>query len=1261
MKKTILLTLVVFLLFSQIAFADSTITIQSVKYINDDWQSFVIDNIELYDTNDNLITSCSNCKQLVISTKNDLGFEWDCKNYEIIASKTGYVMKKNPQEVEICDFGNDLIRVKMEEKEEIPLVDIEITNPENLETYDNENVIFSYQIKSGTADTIWYSLNGGPNTTITGSTTLNDLSEGDHTVTIYANNSEGIESSDTILFSINLPDILTVTINSPIGLILTDNVDLDFDIMGVYDTRWYVLDGSDDIEITGPVTFENLEKGFHIITVYANNSEGTEFLDSEIFEVAIIELVEIEITSPVKNYYQSTELTLSYEILKGKPDIDQIWYNYECDSLSKDNTTIVGNDVPLFLEKGVCTINIFANNTLGDEAHDSTQFEIISPVVMTITSPENTTYFSNFGTATVNLDVNFDRTPDNVNLWYRLNGGDNITVNIFTELDAYHLLDGEPTMLTDDTYLLEVFTENKDGSESTDNVTFTVEPEIVPIILSPSDGSTINTDHTTLKYTTTIGGTPDQVWYNLDGGLNTTITGDTEITGLINGDHTIILFANNSQGTEFSDSSTFTVNIIDAVEISITSPTDLEYDTTELTLSYEITNGVVDETWYNYECTGIGEGGGYSGGIGNTTITGQNDISLSLAEDTCTINIFANNSLGIESFDSVSFDIVLPTVDKIIFEITAPSFNIYNLDETNLNYDIIQGIRDKVWYSLDNGNNITFSGTATLTSLEEGNHNITVYMNNSEGVESSEFVEFVTGTTYYEANLTFIDSISKKDIEIDNVKIYVGTSTNKDPIFSFDNTRLATFDAPPGDYTIIIEKQGYTTKEAKITVFNIIETNSNIQTIIEKGFSIEILSPVDTVYDHSDLTFEYETDDTPDQVWYSLDGGENITFGTKQTDEIDLIFLEGDHNITIFANNSEKIEASDFIEFTIALDLEFELTSPTPTVYDTNTIPLTYDITQGTPDTMWYSLNNGETVIITDAVTFTNLPEGLHNVTLFGNNSLGKETNKTVSFSIDLPDAQPPAPGGSISSGGPSYNTRTLNISIPEEMENTTIVEAGSTKIFNIGVLNTHKTKTMRTLTVYVKLNKQKWNITIDPKKIELGPGNNTYFKIKVNIPENATNSTITFRAKGDSSYIKDQKIEFIVVPKGSLSTPSESEDTETTSNETSNTGTEENTTTGNATGFFAAVSEVNPIYAFGIFITMMIIATMIYIYFKDVQETEAFMKPIIKQVKTTKKHNVKNLIKPKIETKHHTTTKTPISLPKTHTTHSPSYRSRFR
>jgi N-acetylneuraminic acid mutarotase len=122
---------------------------------------------------------------------------------------------------------------------------------------------------------IGYSLDGQVNITINGNTTLHGLSQGEHRIILYANDSRGNMGSA-------ISSIFSVDIQPPIIKILSpENKTYDStDIKSVFTVDEqvvsidYSLDDGPKVSVTGNVTLPPLSEGSHKLTFYAQDTVG---------------------------------------------------------------------------------------------------------------------------------------------------------------------------------------------------------------------------------------------------------------------------------------------------------------------------------------------------------------------------------------------------------------------------------------------------------------------------------------------------------------------------------------------------------------------------------------------------------------------------------------------------------------------------------------------------------------------------------------------------------------------------------------------------------------------------------------------------------------------------------------------------------------------------------------------------------------------------------------------------------------------------
>ncbi len=160
---------------------------------------------------------------------------------------------------------------------------IQSTSPEN-ETYNKVTLNFTVN-----RDTEWigYSLDNRANVTILGETELLNLSQGQHNIILYANDSLGnMGYSNRVFFSIDtIPPKIMIIIpqnqsygSTDIQLILTVNKTV----------KWlaYNLDGQKNVTIVGNVTLPALSNGSHRLTVYATDEVGNTGSTTVYFNIA---------------------------------------------------------------------------------------------------------------------------------------------------------------------------------------------------------------------------------------------------------------------------------------------------------------------------------------------------------------------------------------------------------------------------------------------------------------------------------------------------------------------------------------------------------------------------------------------------------------------------------------------------------------------------------------------------------------------------------------------------------------------------------------------------------------------------------------------------------------------------------------------------------------------------------------------------------------------------------------------------------------
>jgi len=148
---------------------------------------------------------------------------------------------------------------------------ISILSPEN-KTYTTSSVSLSFTVDRATS-WIGYSLDGQSNVTITGNTTLTGLSDGIHTVTVYANDTAGnMGYSETVYFTVDTVSPRIEILSPENKTYDTSDIPLTFTVDESVLWIAYSLDNKANVSIAGNTILHGLSDGSHSLIVYARDT-----------------------------------------------------------------------------------------------------------------------------------------------------------------------------------------------------------------------------------------------------------------------------------------------------------------------------------------------------------------------------------------------------------------------------------------------------------------------------------------------------------------------------------------------------------------------------------------------------------------------------------------------------------------------------------------------------------------------------------------------------------------------------------------------------------------------------------------------------------------------------------------------------------------------------------------------------------------------------------------------------------------------------
>ncbi|MCI0503104.1 Ig-like domain-containing protein, partial [Candidatus Micrarchaeota archaeon] len=164
--------------------------------------------------------------------------------------------------------------------------------------------------------------------------------------------------------------------------------------------------------------------------------------------------------------------------------------------------------------------------------------------------------------------------------------------------------------------------------------------------------------------------------------------------------------------------------------------------------------------------------------------------------------------------------------------------------------------------------------------------------------------------------------------------------------------------------------------------------------------AVTIILPQNTTYGVSTLPLNYTANDTNLQsCWYVLDGGAP-NYSISSCNNVTLPALaDGAHNVTVYANDSAGNTGSDSEWFSIdTLPPNVTIISPANTTYPTS-IPILYTAVDPNLYTCWMVIDGITTVPLPGCVNGSiSTFDGPHNITIYANDTFGREGNDTEYF-----------------------------------------------------------------------------------------------------------------------------------------------------------------------------------------------------------------------------------------------------------------------
>ena len=343
---------------------------------------------------------------------------------------------------------------------------------------------------------------------------------------------------------------------------------------------------------------------------------------------------------------------------------------------------------------------------------------------------------------------------------------------------------------------------------------------------------------------------------------------------------------------------------------------------------------------------------------------------------------------------------------------TTILFNVTALDEigmSNVNYTLNNGVTN---FTMTNSSTSPTYWTATNSTMAEGSSTAIFYARDtSNNINNTENVTFFIDSINPNVNIVYpLNNTSWTDINLD--VNYTRSDTNLASCWYSNDTYLVNITlASCGNITTVIwsESQHNVTVWANDSLGN--ENKSSVTFIIDlTNPNINITFPINnTNWSDVNLDVNYTRSDTNlASCWYSNDTYlKNISLTTNCNNITSVVWSEGQHNVTVWANDTAGNINNSKISFTIdSIKPDILIVFPPNNTNWTNknlNVNYTASDNRGLFN-CWYSNDtySKNTTLATCGTNITDVIWSLaqHNVTIWANDSVGNENFSRITFSV---------------------------------------------------------------------------------------------------------------------------------------------------------------------------------------------------------------------------------------------------------------------
>ncbi len=416
----------------------------------------------------------------------------------------------------------------------------------------------------------------------------------------------------------------------------------------------------------------------------------------------------------------------------------------------------------------------------------------------------------------------------------------------------------------------------------------------------------------------------ESCWYDLNEEVSILDScNNITFSGLVTGDYNLIVYVNDTNGEQASESVSFSV-VNSAPGVSISSPVNQDYVYgSDISLSYDVSDleGSVESCWYSL-------------GDENITLTNCEATTLSgLEAGDYSLVVYANDSENLVGSDSISFSVVNTAPGVSIISPVNTEYDYGTEIELNYNIEDLEGDLASCWYSLGE-ENISLEGcdNTSLSGLPTSDYSLIMYANDSSGLEGSDSISFsVVNSAPSVSIVSPVNQLYSSSVELNyNIEDLEGDLASCWYDLNGVNTTLESCD----NSTLDLEDDFYDLVLYVNDSENLVGSDSISFSVDVTGVSVSLVEPSGEKTTRNNIPINYNVQGDDVNCWYSVSRGSSIEI--SNTSLVDCgnssfnVTVDADFVLNLYVNNTYGSLSSDSSSFSVDTSTE-EPTTPTTT------------------------------------------------------------------------------------------------------------------------------------------------------------------------------------------------------------------------------------------------------------------------------------------------------------------------------------------